>query len=1171
MNKSVIKSFAISARKKLIEQVKQQAFAIGITATKNTELIEVDGHIILNGIPQEKSFKQQRDKLIQEIDQKEYEQVMEEVAYIWFNRFIALRFMEINDYLPNGVRVLSSIDPQKAEPDIIREALNIDLDVDRNKVYDFQDKNDTEGLYKYLLIHQCNALSNILPFMFEKIADFTELLFPGNILQEGSVIRDLVTSIDDADWQEVEIIGWLYQYYISEKKDEVIQAKKKYKKEEIPFATQLFTPKWIVRYMVQNSLGRYWLESHPEQSELKSDWEFYLENPETEKEFEAELMPYLNKELRVEDIKAFDPACGSGHILVYIFDVLYEIYKKCGYLEEDIPKLIVEKNLYGLDIDDRAYQLACFAVVMKATSYYKGFLNVIKREGIKLNIASIQETDNLNNEDIEYFTREKTGRTFNAVKNFIELFKEAKIYGSLIKVDDFDKELLLDKLNLISQGPADNIFDNESREKMIRLMPKLIHQAEIMNGLYDVLITNPPYMGSKYMCSNLGDFAKTNYPETKSDLFSAFLEYCPTRVINTGHLAFVTPFVWMFISSYENLRKKLINNATISSLIQLEYNAFEAACVPVCTFTLRNNQITVPGEFIKLSDFTGIERQPIKTLEAISNPSVSYRYTSFSSELNRIPGSPIAYWVNERIRKIFQDSNSLGKMTEPRQGMATADNNRFLRCWTEVNINNIGFAYSNRQAAKESRLKWFPYNKGGDFRKWYGNNEYVVNWENDGLEIKNFKDDQGKVKSRPQNLDCFFRKGITWNLISSTNFGVRCFPVGMIFDIGSHSVFCEETEYNYFAGLLNTNIVKQLLQILNPTLNFSSGVIANIPVILSERYKPRINQLVKQNILNSRTDWDSFETSWDFKQHPLLTYKKDAHAIEQAFINWAYFSETQFNQLKGNEEELNRIFIEIYGLQDAFIPEVLDKDVTICKANRERDIKSFISYAVGCMLGRYSLNEEDLIFAGGSFDPERYKIFQADEDGILPILDDAYFDDDIVFKFVEFVKVTFGENTLAQNLDYIAETLGRKVTETSKECIRRYFIKDFYKDHVHTYKKRPIYWLFTSGKEQGFNALMYLHRYDSSTISRVRTDYLHQLQNKLEAEFMHLNNILISDDSIAEKSKATKKLKVLTKQMEELKKYDEVIHHVADQQIELDLDDGVVANYAKLESVLAKI
>ena len=903
------------------------------------------------------------------------------------------------------------------------------------------------------------------------------------------------------------------------------------------------------------------------------------------------MRPYLNRELRVEDIKVFDPACGSGNILVYVFDVLYEIYQQCGYLEDDIPKLIIEKNLYGLDIDDRAYQLACFSLVMKATSFQKRFLNIIKNDKVKLNVASIQESNILMDNEMQYLAGgEEEGQLYDTVKSFIDMFRDAKVYGSLIKVEDFNKEIIWGRLNAISQTPADNVFLNESREKLIRLIPDLVFQAEIMNGIYDVLITNPPYMGNKYMCGNLGEFVKKYYPETKSDLFSAFLEYCPTKVHKNGHLGFVTPFVWMFISSYENLREMLIENTTFSSLIQLEYNAFEAACVPVCTFTLRNYSINLSGEFVKLSDFTGIENQSIKTLEAIDNPNVYYRYTALSSEFNKISGSPIAYWVSNRVRKILEDATPLGEIAEPKQGMATTENKRFFRRWYELDIKKIGFAIESRLHAKKSGIKWFPYNKGGEFRKWYGNNEYVVNWENDGFEIKDCVKEKYKKTDYAKDFDedkwerlieiwvvknqnSYFKQSITWSKISSMNFGVRYSPQGFAFDTGGSCVFPPDKDIYLITAFLCSKLTFEFLKIQNPTMNFQVGNIARLPILVTnkENVLQRIDVLSKENIAKSKQDWDSFETSWDFQTHPLLKYKRETSSPEHAFLTWSNFAENQFTQLKANEEELNRIFIDIYGLQDELTPEVEDKDITVRKADQERDIKSFLSYAVGCMLGRYSLDEEGLIFAGGKFNPERYKTYKADTDGILPVISDAYYEDDIVTQFVGFVKVTFGENTLATNLDYIAETLGRKLNESSRECIRRYFLKDFYKDHVQIYKKRPIYWLFTSGREQGFNALVYMHRYDSSVVSRVRTDYLHPLQNKLEAEFLRLNQVLVSEDLPTEKTKATKRLKVLTKQIDELKKYDEVIHNLADQQIEIDLDDGVVVNYAKFEKVLAKI
>ena len=1179
MNKSAIKNFAVSARKKLIEQAMQKAFQIGITSKSITELKQEAGHIILNNIPQEKGFKLQRDKLIKEIEQKGYDQVMEEVAYTWFNRFIALRFIEVNDYLPTGVRVLSSLDPNRAEPDIIREALNVDLAVDRNLIYGFQDKNDSEGLFKYLLIHQCNDLNKILPFMFETISDYTELLFPSNLLQEGSVIRDLVTSIPEEDWKEVEIIGWLYQYYISEKKDEVfadLKKNKKITKENIPAATQLFTPKWIVQYMVENSLGKLWLESHPNE-ELKAQWKYYLEEAEQEPEVQKQLEALKNPDLNPLEIKVLDPCCGSGHILVYAFEVLYEIYKNYGYMEEDIPKLVLENNLYGLDIDDRAAQLASFAVMMKARSKSRG----VFRENIKLNICSIQETKWMGHEVREILVdREAMELEQNRERNLItylaDTFMDAKEFGSILDVRELDLEFLEQRLDAVKNSVARDLLEVPYRDIILEKLPGVILQAKIMGAKYDVVCTNPPYMGSRGMNGKLGSFLKDNFPKTSGDISTVFMEVCFRYCLTRGFMSMINIPSWMFLSTYEKLRELMIGEKLIINMLHFGRGVF-GSDFGTTAFVVRNRILdnyfgSYRRLFLEQGAVDSIEQKEKWFFEGINK--YQYKQADFVS----ISGSPIAYWVSDRMRKVFEEGIPLRQVSSPCIGMRTGDNDRFLRLWHEVNFKKFNVNCSSREAAKSTESKWFPYNKGGDFRKWYGNQLYVVNWEKDGLEIKentriNYPNLGENLGWKISNETFYFKQSITWSFISSSNFGARYSPQGFIFDVQGSSMFPLEKEILYYTAFICSKLTFELLKILNPTISFQVGNIASLPVIKPDEKKALeiVDRLSQENINISKKDWDSFETSWDFKMHPLLAFLEGVVTLEQAFIYWFALAETQFNQLKVNEEELNCIFLDIYGLQDEFTPEVEDKDITIRKADQSRDIKSFISYAVGCMLGRYSLDEEGLILAGGKFDPERYKTFKADADGILPVLSDAYFEDDIVTQFVEFVKVTFGENTLATNLDYIADTLGRKVNESSRECIRRYFLKDFYKDHVQTYKKRPIYWLFTSGKEQGFNALIYMHRYDSSIVSRVRTDYLHPLQNKLEAEFLRLNQVMVSEDSPAEKTKATKRLKVLTKQMDELKKYDEVIHNLADQQIEIDLDDGVVVNYAKFEKVLAKI
>lgn len=1184
MNKTVLKNLATEARRELLDKIKTKASLIGITDTtiKKAE-IESSDAIFIDGKPLSNPEKVKRNKLIQRIQQlsvgrkqeEAFKMVIEEVAYTWFNRFTALRFMEVNEYLPSKVRVLSSYNLESHEPDIVTEALSVDLDIDKDYVAELKMNNKTEELFKYMIIKQCNDLNKYLPFMFKRIDDYTEILFPDGLLNKDSFIRKMTATntIPEDTWKQVEIIGWLYQYYIAEEKDRVIKAKKKYKTEEIPYVTQLFTPDWIVRYMVQNSLGRYWFESHPEHQDLLENWEFYLENKNSlERDFEEKLTPYINKELKVEEIKCFDPAIGSGHILVYIFDVLYEIYSKCGYMEREIPRIIIENNLYGLDIDDRAYQLACFSVVMKAMQYNKRFFKSIEREGLKMNLASIQETNHFNDDDISYIAGENSGANFEQTKRFIEQFKNAKTFGSLIKFEQYGNKAFLEKrLEDILGNPAKDIFEEQSREKTIELLPELLRQAKIMNSKYEVLVTNPPYLGNKFMGKELAEFTQEYYPDTKSDIFSAFVEYSLNKVEKGGHLGFVTPYVWMYISSYEGLRRLIVDEKSITSLIQLEYNAFEAAVVPVCTFTLRNNNNNNNnnGEYIDLSEFKGIDVQPIKVLQAIQDENVEYRYSRKTSNFSIIPSYTIAYAANDQILELFK-GKKIGDYFPVKEGLNTGNNDIFLRLWYEVDKNKIGLGLSDRIQALESKYKWFPHNKGGSYRKWYGNNEYLINWEDDGFAIRNYKDEKGNIKSSPRNLDFFFKKGITFSSVSSSDFNCRAFGEGFTFNSSGRCLFPNEDLIYFVTGYLNSKLATILFKMIVPTLNFTVGSVASIPYLEIEN-KDRINTLVKENIEISKIDWDWSESSWDFRKHPLLYNTLNYKTVEQSFSAWVDYTNEQFYKLKKNEEELNEIFLRIYGLVDTIDRNVDEEGISVSKRDIEKDTKSFISYAVGCMFGRYSLDEEGIIFAGGKFDLNRYKTFLADEDNILPILPGAYFEDDIVTRFVEFVKVTFGEEMLAQNLEFISNALGKKQGETAKETIRRYFLTDFFKNHVQIYKKRPIYWLFTSGKQKAFNCLVYMHRYDKTTLSRIRTDYLHELQNSMDVEKNSLISIIEGDSTTKEISNAKKELRALEKKIEELKAYDELLQHMADQHIEIDLDDGVVVNYAKFAGLVAPI
>jgi type II restriction/modification system DNA methylase subunit YeeA len=1218
VDKTAIRNFAVKARRKLIEDITHKAYEIGITKDKILDIETFEGGFRVKGRENGKTFKKyelkQRDKLIHNIKHKGFEQVIEEVAYTWFNRFIALRFMEVNNYLPTGVRVLSSIEEGKTEPDIIQEALNIDLDLDPEIVYRLQDSNDTEDLYRYLLVKQCNQLGKIMPNVFEEIADYTELLLPDKLLAEGSVIRDLVEEIEEYDWkielneeeqkQEeekgehgIEIIGWLYQYYISEKKDEVFAGLKKNKKitkENIPAATQLFTPKWIVKYMVENSLGRLWLESHPNE-ELKAQWKYYLEEAEQEPEVQKQLDELKDPNLNPEDIKVLDPAMGSGHILVYAFDVLYDIYLSAGYSEREIPTLILEKNLYGLDIDDRAGQLATFALLMKARSKNRR----IFRHKPKMNLCSIQESNDIPKEAIEYLVSPKETeleKHFHRedVEYLIEVFHDAKEYGSILDVKEIDFDALEKRIEEIRSNVPEDLFELQYREVILEKIPPLIQQAKIMSQKYDVVCTNPPYMGRKGMNPNFSNYINDKYPDSKSDLFAVFMECCVEFTKKNKFTSMLTQNSWMFLFSFHSLRLKIYSNFTMINMVHLGYGTF-GADFGTTTFVLRKLNIRdYNALYVRLVDYRNIEEKDKQYFNK-----ENYMLASFE-KFRLIPGNPLAYWANPNLIEAFEKGKPMNSVVEPKQGLATADNNRFLRLWHEVNYNKINFQCKSIEDSINSKAKWFPYNKGGPRRQWYGNYDYVVNWENDGFEIRNFKDRWGKQRSVVRNPQYYFREAITWSLITSGGFSIRYRETGSIHDVAGMSAFSNNHDkLMYILGIMSTKISNYVFKILNPTINLQVGDFNNFPVLLTDN-KTVVN-VVKRNIDIAKQEWDSFETSWDFKKHPLLTHKKEANTIEGAFYNWSAFANQQFNQLKANEEELNRIFIEIYGLQDELTPDVDDKDVTITRIydskedipecmkgnnyvlTREDVIKSFISYAVGCMFGRYSLDEEGLIYAGGDFDDkfrlrdgqweiktkEGWKKSRVNivEHNVIPIADGDYFEDGILERFVEFVKVSFGEDTLEENLDYIAETLGKKANETSRQAIRRYFLKDFYKDHVKTYKKRPIYWLFDSGRQDGFKALIYMHRYDASTVARVRTDYLHSLQKKYEAEINHLDILIDSDISQREKAAARKKKETILKQIEECRLYDEAIAHMANQRIEIDLDDGVKVNYAKFQGV----
>lgn len=1199
MNKTAIKNFATWARRKLIEDITYKANLLGISEKGiEDELPQSTSDLKLYNVgmkdPATISGKdiKKRESLVEAIKAKEqsfddykkgFEAVIDEVAYTWFNRLIAIRFMEANDYLPSGVRVLSSASEGKREPDLVTNPFDSDLeftDNERSMIFNLKDENKLDELFRMLFIKQCNSLHSILPVLFEETDDYSELLIPISFTDEEGIVHKLVNDIDEEDFREqVEIIGWLYQYYISEKKDEVFAALKKNKKitkENIPAATQLFTPDWIVKYMVENSLGRLWLEGHPNE-ELQNSWKYYLEEAEQEAEVQAELdrIREESKTISPEDITVLDPSMGSGHILVYAFDVLYQIYVSAGYSEREIPKLILEKNLYGLDIDDRAGQLAYFSLIMKARSYSRRlFRKVDENNPIKVNVCSIQESNGLTQSDIKYFANGDK-ELEKDLAYLVEVFTDAKEYGSILDVHPVDFDKIENRLEEIRTDITD-LFNVESRDRLVEMLPSLIKQGRVMSMKYDVCVTNPPYMGAKGMGTSLSEFVKKNYPDSKSDLYSVFIEKCIKYSKENRYLAMITMHSWMFLGSYESLRNKIINNLLVSSLVHLGTRAFDeigGEVVQTVSWIMKNSIYPKNGKYINLINYN---KSDLKEKEFFN---LKNHFTCNQRQFKKITGHIFGYWISNRIFEIYENSDILGKYALPKQGLATADNDRFLREWYEVNYKDISFNITNKKNAISSRLKWFPHNKGGSFRRWYGNNEYLVNWENDGFEIKNFFDKNGRIKSRPQNTDFYFKPGYTWSDLTSGLFGSRKVNSGFVFDTTGPTMFIQDKSISdYIFGYTNSKVFQQFLDISCQGMHYSNGVIANLPIIYTkDTFKlDKIRYLTSQNVSISKKDWDSFETSWDFKTHPLIEFK--SNNIENSYNNWAEFTEKQFNQLKANEEELNRIFIDIYGLQEELTPEVEDKDVTIRKADKERDIKSFISYAVGCMLGRYSLDVEGLAYAGGEWDSSKYKTFIPDPDNCIPITDEEYFDDDIVGRFIEFVKIVFGEKTLEENLKFIADALGTK-GKTSREVIRNYFLKDFIKDHNKIYQKRPIYWMFDGGKQNGFKALVYMHRWNADTIGNMRIEYLHRMQRVYEKEIIRMQDIIDTSDNNKAIKDADKAKEKLQKQLKEAKDYDEKVAHLALSRIDIDLDDGVKVNYEKVQTandgkkldILAKI
>ena len=1444
MDKPAIKKFAIWARNKLIADTKYRAGLVGVTETAVAEPLPQSNENVQFfdvGLPQpyriEDDAVTQRQRFVAELNKETakqgsytaaYQTVVDKVAYTWFNRLIAVRYMEVNDLLPSRTRVLSSADG-RAEPQIVTSPFDAVLDyspAEQQQIVNLKNDNKLDEAFRLLFLKQCAALGDCLPRLFEQVDDYMPLLLALSFTDKDGVVCHLVNDIPESDWQDaVQIVGWLYQYYNTEPKEQVFANLKKnikISKENIPAATQLFTPDWIVRYMVENSLGRLWSEGHPNFD--KSEWKYYLDEAPQEPQV-AQQLADLRKgyaALTPEDIKCIDPCMGSGHILAYLFDVLMQIYRSAGYGDRDAAASIVEHNLYGLDIDDRAAQMAYFVVMMKGCHYDSRFL----RRHLNPHVYAIQESGELTADALG-----RLGKQESTARALLDGFKNAKEYGSILqpKVTLAELDALQEQLREVD-GASDmgSFTDQFVVGQLLRVLCPLVEQARMLVQKYDVVVTNPPYMGGSGMNARLSDYVKKYYPDSKSDLFAVFIERCAQMDKRGGYQAMITQHAWMFLSSFEKLRAKLqlIDTVNMAHLGARSFDEIGGEVVQTTSYVMRSSHTKgYKGTYCRL--IVG-DSEKAKAEMFVSGEN---RYVAEQDNFSKIPGSPVAYWATNRLMKDFEDGVSLSSYAEPKQGMATMDNNKYLRRWYEVEIGKCCFHAQSLGDAKESGKRWFPYNKGGDYRKWYGNFCYLVNWEKDGEQLKaDATELYGSYSKRIYNTQFFFKPSITWSKISSGSFSVRCISDGCLFDVAGCSIFVKENLYYYFAALLNSKIVGAILRMISPTLNYEVGHIKALPIIMEENKEKVVSSLAQGCIELSQLDWDAFETAWDFQRHPLLpnggittlygmkvgkkahieslksgeacfspvgdfiakdeeegnteqgdryegifarlkkddiriqamrqelgvdleeipdgqyillrrnsckkvpafcaygmkksdivcgdeirningkhyitvticpsdkmyddflnensegiektygatfnvenydesiqkslqdksirciesdiiydrdfdtefcddltndysellhkskkySYQRehrwilpDKHQVEKLLLKyqplddsamqvdmcnkgdsyrfdvefhfkksvkirdryeiWQRECNDRFAKLKANEEELNRIFIDIYGLQDELTPEVEDKDVTVRRADLGRDIRSLISYAVGCIFGRYSLDKPGLAYAGGDWNPDQYHTFLPDADNVIPITDEEYFPDDLTGLFVAWVKKVFGAESLEDNLAFIAKALGTKGT-SPRAVIRNYFLNGFYADHVKIYQKRPIYWLYDSGKQNGFKALIYMHRYNADTSGLVRADYLYKMEQVYESEIARMDDA-IAHGASREVAQATKRKEKLVKQLKECKDYDDRLGHIALARIPIDLDDGVKVNYEKVQTgadgkkqaILAKI
>ncbi|WP_272166068.1 BREX-1 system adenine-specific DNA-methyltransferase PglX [Vibrio diabolicus] len=1221
MNTNKLKAYAPKARVAFMDAVKSRAAKLGIFEDRISEItIDGDSAIIEKEVYTRKQG-QQRNQLVQRIKalgthdgkfihKDGFNQFINETAFTWFNRLTAIRYMEVNEYLDHGFRVLSKAEGAKFGEgfEILNSAADVadELGLNKDQIIDMVlDGNKEEELYRTLLLAQCHQLSEAMPFMFEKLDDATELLLPDNLTKTDSILKDLVNDIPEDNWKDsetgkgqIEVIGWLYQFYISEHKDAVIG--KVVKREDIPAATQLFTPNWIVKYLVQNSLGRQWLATYPD-SELKDKMEYYITPAEQSDDVIEQLKAITPTSIDPEEIKVLDPACGSGHILVEVYEVLREIYLERGYRLREVPELILTKNIYGLDIDDRAAQMAAFAVLMKAREDDK---RIFTRD-IKLNIHSVQSTENLDIDklwaNLDLDGNKQTGSmgdlfsepqlelaepsTENKVyldllRYLKELFIDAKNLGSLIEVDNQHLESLAtlqEKLAVKAQGN-----EPTAKESAETLLP-IVEQAIVLATKYDVAVANPPYMGSKGMNAALKDFAQKYFPNSKADLFAIFMERVFNFLKQDGYNAQVNMQSWMFLSSFEKMRESLLNTKTFITMAHLGARAFSqisGEVVQTTAWVLSNNNLSsYKPKFFKLTE--GNEESKRSKL---GNKNYSYSKNTQSKFLS-ISGSPISYWLTENAYDSF-NIKKLSDLGKTRRGLQTGDKDRFIRFWYEVDLYKTETNRLLKEEAKSSTSRWFFFNNGGDARKWYGNLDLVVNWFDDGKDLKSFP---GSIIP---SEELYFKPAVSWSRLGTGTLSFRLHPEGIIPGDLSPCYYSGESQM-YTLGYLNSPCSNYFMDAINPTITTPVGDVAKIPFpIISD--KNLVEECSTKLVDIYKKDWDSCELSADF-----LSKRYDGNSIQEDIYTKYIQATSDIDNAVKLEEKINTTFIKHLNLDDTLAPHVNRSKVTlrtnlytIDEAGEYKfdfelfstnEIKQLTSFVVGCTMGRYSLDREGIVYAhsGNNNFTElvadgAYKTFPADDDGIVPLADEDWvFEDDATTRFREFVKTVWGEEHLQENLDFVAESLcldaiKAKKGESSIDTIRRYFSTQFYKDHLKTYRKRPIYWLFSSGKAKAFECLVYLHRYNEGTLSRMRTEYVTPLMGKLESR----KNIL--EDSKATASGAElraidKELKTIEKKQTELVTFDEELKHLAEMKISLDLDDGVKVNYGKFGNLLADV